>query len=525
MSEPVVTVNQGKLRGRIDKDFDGNAYYTFLGIPFAKPPVGSRRFKAPQPPESWQGVRDATKDGNICYQGNLINKTVIGSEDCLYLNVSTRHLPSEGLPAKPVLVHFHGGAFTVGSGNQEDEYFGTPQYLMTQDVVFVGVNYRLAILGFLSLEDESLEVPGNAGLKDQVQALRWVQQNITSFNGDANNVTIFGISAGGASVQFHIISPLSKGLFHKAISQSGSVLNPWAWGFKNAIEVAEKLGESVSTEKEALEVLMKTSVEKLYDAVNAFSDDLVDTSLRRPFSPVIEKPNPTAFLSQHPIEILKSGQFNQVPMIVGCTSEEGWRFDVLKKSRSRIEQGIPWFFNLKSGTKDYQRVLKSFQDIYGGCYSQDGFIYKLYSDAIFVAGITEFIKLVVGSSKNPVFCYQFAVERPFADVLGKMVNLKAELGRGASHGSDIPYIFMSKGNAAHEPADIKIMRNIVEMWTNFARHGRPTIDDSPANWEAAKDPHKFKCLKIDEELTLIDNPFSQTSELWGKLFEEYYPKI
>ncbi|XP_060518744.1 uncharacterized protein LOC132697337 [Cylas formicarius] len=151
--------------------------------------------------------------------------------------------------------------------------------------------------------------------------------------------------------------------------------------------------------------------------------------------------------------------------------------------------------------------------------------FKLYSDAMFVAGITEFIKLVLESSKNPVFCYQFAVERQFADMLGKMVNLKFELGRGTSYGSDIPYILMGKGNVAHEPADIKIMRNIVEMWTNFARDGTPTLDGSPANWEAAKDPQNFKCLKIDEELTLIDNPFSQTSELWGKLFEEYYPQL
>ncbi|XP_060536974.1 uncharacterized protein LOC132708568 [Cylas formicarius] len=526
MTEPIVTVKQGILRGKIAKDFDGNNYYKFLGIPFAKPPIGNLRFKAPEPAGPWEDVRDATTDGNICYQMNILTKTVSGSEDCLYLNVATKHLPSEEISPRPVMVHLHGGGFVSGTGNQDQEMFGSADYLLTEDVVFVGVNYRLGILGFLSLEDESLDVPGNAGLKDQVLGLKWVQENIAFFNGDPNNVTIFGVSAGGASVQFQILSPLSKGLFHKAISQSGGILNPWAWGCRNnAIDAAKKLNQGVKFEADALEVLQNISIEELYKTQLQFKDDLLEMRARRPFSPVIEKSSPTAFLSKHPLEVLKSGEFNQVPMIVGCTSEEGWRFDTFKQSQSCIEQGIPWYFHLKPGTEEYERVNKSFKAFYDGYESRDGFIYKLYSDAMFVAGITEFIKLAVQKSANPIFFYQFAVDRELADCLGILLNLKYEPGKGASHAADCAYMFMLVGHPVSDPTDIKIMRNLVKMWTNFAKYGAPTLDSSLVDWQPVKSPNELPCLKIDENLSLVQNPFQKSVELWQELFSNYYPKL
>lgn len=141
-----------------------------------------------------------------------------------------------------------------------------PKFLMMEDIVFVTTNYRLGILGFLKLNDLSLGVPGNAGLKDQLLALKWIQKNITKFGGDPNNVTIYGESAGAASVNYHVISPASKGLFHKAIMQSGSVLNPWPHLRPNSLEVMKFVKDDCKNEAEILEALMNASVEKLIDA-------------------------------------------------------------------------------------------------------------------------------------------------------------------------------------------------------------------------------------------------------------------
>ncbi|XP_030764964.1 cocaine esterase-like isoform X2 [Sitophilus oryzae] len=312
MSEPVVTVKQGQIKGHIRQTFDGENFYEFLGIPYAKPPIGSLRFKAPQPPECWTGVRDGTKEGNFAYCLDYFSGKICGSEDCLFLNVFIKQLPQSGCTLKPVMVYIHGGGFIGGSSALS---LTGPKLILNEDVVLVTLNYRLGALGFLCIDDTSLDVPGNAGLKDQTMALRWVKENISYFNGDPNNVTIFGVSAGGAAVQFQILSPSAKGLFHKAIMQSGSALNPWAWGQKNSVELANLLKPGIKTEKEALEILVNAPVADLYSASIKITDNLLDSSKRRPFGPVVEKPNPTAFLTDNPIDILTSGSFSQVPLI------------------------------------------------------------------------------------------------------------------------------------------------------------------------------------------------------------------
>lgn len=150
-------------------------------------------------------------------------------------------------------------------GSNNSKYY-SPNFLMTEDIIVVTINYRVGILGFLRLNDISLGVPGNAGLKDQVLALKWVQTNISSFGGDPNNVTIYGESAGAASVNNHVLSPSSKGLFHKAIMQSGSVLNTWPHLRPNALDVMKFLKPDCKNEMQIYETLMKVPVEKLVDA-------------------------------------------------------------------------------------------------------------------------------------------------------------------------------------------------------------------------------------------------------------------
>nr|CAD7459869.1 unnamed protein product [Timema tahoe] len=223
-----VVVSHGTLQGHRLISRNGREFNSFQRIPFAKPPVGDLRFKSAQPPENWSGVRDATKEAPICPQRNIYmgDKDVRGQEDCLYLNVYTPQLPRDGSSSRnlPVLFWIHGGGWLSGGGTLG---FYSPAFLMDKDIVLVSINYRLGPLGFLSTGDEVS--PGNIGLKDQVTALRWVRDNIARFGGDPGSVTIFGESAGGASVHYHMISPLSRGLFHRAISQSGTALCPFAY--------------------------------------------------------------------------------------------------------------------------------------------------------------------------------------------------------------------------------------------------------------------------------------------------------
>lgn len=164
---------------------------------------------------------------------------------------------------KPVLVFLHGGAFIFGSNNSR---MYSPNFLLMEDMVLVVVNYRLGALGFLRLNDTSLGVTGNAGLKDQGLAFKWIQKNIRKFGGDPNNVTIYGQSAGAASVNYQILSPASKGLFHKAIMQSGSVLNPWPHLRPNCHEIVKFISGKCQNDAEILETLLKVPVQDLLDA-------------------------------------------------------------------------------------------------------------------------------------------------------------------------------------------------------------------------------------------------------------------
>ena len=222
-----VNTENGKIEGekRINPE-DQSEYYAFHAIPYASPPVGALRFKPPKKiSENWQDIYNASdpKKGNEkqCAQkgyAGLANDTK--SEDCLYLWVYTPSMSNATSPL-PVFVWIHGGAFEIGSGKFSD--YGPDRLLKGNDIVMVSINYRVGLLGFLSLG--SAEVPGNMGLLDQVMALKWIQRNIKNFGGDPNMITIAGESAGSYSVIYHMLSPLSKGLFHRAIAQSGTPLS------------------------------------------------------------------------------------------------------------------------------------------------------------------------------------------------------------------------------------------------------------------------------------------------------------
>ncbi|XP_063502385.1 acetylcholinesterase isoform X7 [Symphalangus syndactylus] len=232
-AELLVTVRGGQLRG-IRLKTPGGPVSAFLGIPFAEPPMGPRRFLPPEPKQPWSGVVDATTFQSVCYQyvdtlypgfegTEMWNPNRELSEDCLYLNVWTPY-PRPTSPT-PVLVWIYGGGFYSGASSL-DVYDG--RFLVQAErTVLVSMNYRVGAFGFLALPG-SREAPGNVGLLDQRLALQWVQENVAAFGGDPTSVTLFGESAGAASVGMHLLSPPSRGLFHRAVLQSGAPNGPWA---------------------------------------------------------------------------------------------------------------------------------------------------------------------------------------------------------------------------------------------------------------------------------------------------------
>jgi para-nitrobenzyl esterase len=238
-ASPVVSVNTGQLRGAVTPE----GVAVFKNVPFAQPPIGDLRWREPLPAKSWTGVRDATAFGPMCNQAG--NKQLPHSEDCLQLNVWTPKWPMNS--SVPVMVWIHGGGNTAGSGI---EALFNGETLARRGLVIVNVNYRLGVFGFFAhpglTKESAHHASGNYGLADQIMALRWVKENIGRFGGNPANVTIFGESAGAADVNALIASPLSKGLFMRAIAQSGPIGTqlPLAESEKRGVELAAKLGFS-----------------------------------------------------------------------------------------------------------------------------------------------------------------------------------------------------------------------------------------------------------------------------------------
>nr|CAD7203573.1 unnamed protein product [Timema douglasi] len=269
----------GLLQGKTMVSFEGKIFNAFQGIPYAKPPTKGLRFEPPQQVDSWSGVLDATKEGHICPQ--LKRGVYLGNEDCLFLNV---YGISDGTK-RPVMVWIHGGGFLSGSGNTN--MFG-PEFLIDTDVVLVTLNYRLDALGFLSTGDSV--VSGNNGLKDQVAALKWIQEEIVLFGGDPDSVTIFGGSAGAVSVVLHMLSPMSRGLFHRVIAQSGTPLLPGIIHLSSRLSEAAKLAQAVSCHTNSSDLLVECLREKPIFEILAASALLSEHRLfgGTEFLPVVE---------------------------------------------------------------------------------------------------------------------------------------------------------------------------------------------------------------------------------------------
>ncbi|KAI5645520.1 carboxylesterase family domain-containing protein [Phthorimaea operculella] len=528
MSDLVVEVEQGKLKGRKCQTVDGVKYYTFKSIPYAKPPLGELRFRAPEPAEPWEGVRDATKDCNICIQFDQATNATIGDEDCLYLNVYTPKLPSAGSSPLPVMVFFHGGGFVFGNGTDDSTH--GPDFLVDKDVVIVSLNYRLGILGFLSLNCK--EAPGNMGLKDQVQALKWVQKNIAKFNGDPNNVTIFGISAGGASVEYLVLSPMAKGLFHKAIAQSGSSLLPWAQNqnIKDLATIIPALQAKLITDDAHLLKYLKDLPAKILimSSMAALSATKHKGGIYFGFVPTIEKPDGDwePFLDKNPYVLLTNGEFTKVPYISGFCEREGLLMHAAGKAvLEKVVKEKDLIQYLPFDVDETQKIEmgKRLQSIYlerGNKYDdEDAFAIDFFGDVAFIGGIfvaTSFI----AKHNSPVYFYEFAYDGSL-NYFKKKTNINK---KGACHGDDGGYLVKSKLLPENFSGTDRLVRDrMVGMWTNFAKYGEPTTEKDEVittKWEPIAETG-MACLLIDDQLTMKYDIYPERMKLFQDLYGKY----
>ena len=326
-----ITLDSGVISGTMS---DGVPAY--LGIPFAAPPVGELRWREPQPVKQWTGVLDCSKYAPACPQPkSLFYDVGATNEDCLYLNVwSTAKSPDAGLP---VMVWIHGGSYTTGAGSQS-MYDG--KNLARQDVVIVTINYRLGPLGFLSHPLLSKESPhgvsGNYGLLDQIAALKWVKKNIQSFGGNPNRVTVFGESAGAASICSLMISPLAEGLFQQAVSESGSFGDAYPVARENTVEKAEKSG---------LELTATLGCDKAENILAAMrqktADDIIKAAYKNYDANGGTKYRPVTdgwVIPDNPWSLFTAGKQAKVPLLIGTNANEGTIFILPKLLMKKMTQ-------------------------------------------------------------------------------------------------------------------------------------------------------------------------------------------
>ncbi len=496
-----VEIASGRLRGAEDR-----GTIVFRGVPFARPPVDERAFRAPEPPEPWPGVRDATRFGRAAPQlaalppllRNLIGvASARQSRDCLTLYVWT---PAADGGRRPGMVWIHGGAFVLGTG-ATFLYHGV-HLVKRGDVVVVTINYRLGALGFVNHPElRARGVDANLGLRDQVRALEWVRENIGAFGGDPGNVTIFGESAGGMSVGTLLAVPAARGLFHRAVLQSGAMHNVSAEG--DAARVAEIFLDELGLTPEDAEALRYA---KTGDLQRAQQIAAVRAGLREgrlPWQPSVDGD----LLPCTALEALEKGEVVRVPTLVGTNRDE-WRLFTLFDPRSRrldeagLLRRLVYLLGSDAAVAEAIEVYRA-----GRRGRRPSQLWEaVQSDRVFHHPAQRAADGLADLGV-PVWRYLFSWQAPL--VGGRL---------GAGHGMELPFVFGTLRDRLLRPtlgavrSARRVSRRMQDAWLAFARGGDPGHGGIP-EWPAY-DSGERSTLDFDSETEVVLAPFATESAFW-----------
>jgi para-nitrobenzyl esterase len=489
-SAGTIKTEGGVIQGTVE---DGLSVYR--GIPYAAPPVGDLRWRAPEPAAKWQGVRMADRFGAPCIQSNkaIENQPIKQSEDCLYLNVWT---PAKDASDRlPVMFWIHGGGFTAGA-TLERLYHG--EQLAKKGVVVVTIGYRLGVMGFLAHPGLSAENPrhvsGNYGMLDMIAGLRWVQRNIAAFGGDSKRVTIFGESAGGAAVSILCASPLAKGLFQGAISQSGGFFAPpvrSSAGGPMAVRLlsdAEQAGQAWAATLGASTIadLRKLPAEKVLASAtppgrgetvppgrgattpSAGRAATSPPAARAATSPVVDE----WVIADDQYRLYESGRYNDTPILVGYNSDEGATIGAPQSPESYLE-------GVRQRYGPYAEKLIALYPAGEGKVAKTA--RDLSRDVSFGWATWTWVRLQTKTGKSKAFLYYFDQHPDYPPD-------SPRFGWGAPHAAECPFVFQHLDLRPNErtPEDQALSETIVTYWTNFAKRGDPNGPGLP-NWPAFND--------------------------------------
>ena len=478
---PVVTTAAGKLKGFVHPE---KGIVTFKGIHYGEDTSGIWRFKPPRPVAAWEGVKDALEYGATCPQTGLLGGGPFQSEDCLVLNVFTPGLDGK----RPVMVWLHGGGFSSGSGSQAG-YDGTA-LAKRGDVVVVTLNHRLNIFGYLGLAEiagKAFAGSGMAGMLDIELALKWVRDNIKAFGGDANNVTIFGESGGGAKVSTLLAMPSSKGLFHKGIIQSGPGIRgvPMDKGTEMAKNIMENFGvtDVGKLQEMPFEELLK----------KAFPSESTDLASSMRFAPVVDG----AYLPAHPFEPVAAPTGKDIPIIIGSNRDEALLFlqnDAIRDKMTEEEL----MTRVKPLLGDQaEGIIDAYKKSRPGATPWDLFI--AVSSERFRLGSIILAERKIAAGGAPVYMYMFDFE----------VSDRFK----AAHAMEIAFVFNHASARSPERKDVANLETLMsEAWIAFARTGNPNRSGAP-EWPAYTLPGRATMV-FNAESKVVNDPRGEEWKAW-----------
>lgn len=502
---PRIETTLGVVEGRAE---DGVA--RFLGIPYARPPVGGRRFRPPEPPEPWTGVRDASAFGFSAPQTEMAAAGFPGmgvgpqSEDCLHLNVWAR---AADTGRRPVLVWIHGGGFTVGSGSQSA--YDPAALVACGDVVVVTVNYRLGALGFLHLGARGasqLGATANVGILDQIEALAWVRDNAAAFGGDPGNVTIFGESSGGRSVATLLGTPAARGLFQRAIAQSGAASH--GHDEASASAITHELLRELEIPEDATERLRRVPLHALLTAQGRIVARRVGTPGWLPFQPVADG----VVLPEPPLAAIRAGLSHDVPLLFGSNRDEWKLFAAMDpRLRNLDEVGLLARVTERVPGADVARAAALVDGYRRSGEARVGttpleLFCALETDRVYRVPALRLAEAQI-AARGTAHAYHFTWP---AALLGGSL--------GACHGVEVPFVFGSVGNpagrafAGEGPEVAALAARVMDAWSSFAASGKPHARALP-DWPAYTTTRR-ETMVLGATCAVELDPAGATRRLW-----------